>query len=376
MERMLARLAETSRSELARERAGTAVQLALALAGAVVSVIGTVIVSRRVVAGELVVGDVALFTTAVAGIHTAFGGLVSQIGDAGAALELFRAYLEIADAPAQKLLGAPVAPLRRGIALRDVWFRYAPDAPWVLRGVDLDIPVGTTLGLVGVNGAGKSTLVKLLARFYDPERGSITWDGIDLRALDPAALRARLTATFQDFMTYDMSAADNIRIAAPAATDEEIRMAAARADIDGTLASLPSGYATLLSSVVVAEPSLGQVAALSGGQWQRIAVARALVRDAASVAILDEPSSNLDPEAEARIHAVIERRFATATRILVSHRLSAMRAADTIAVLADGEIVERGSHDQLMARRGIYARMFALQARGYQDARVPMEAAS
>jgi ATP-binding cassette, subfamily B, bacterial len=369
-DRMLGRLATTCESELARERAGAVIQVGIAVIAAVISVIGTIAVAHRVLAGSLGVGDLVLFTAAVSGIHAAFGGLIGELGQVGVALELFRGYLEITDAPRPAARALDVPPLVGAIVLQDVWFRYTADGPWVLRGVDLVIPAGATIGIVGNNGAGKSTLVKLLGRFYDVERGSICWDGIDIRALDPVALRRRLAATFQDFMTYDLSAEENISVAAPSAALVDIRAAAAQVDIDDTLAGLPSGYATLLSSVVASEPSVGQVSSLSGGQWQRVAIARALLRDDASVAILDEPSSNLDAEAEALIHAAIDRRFAGKTRILISHRLSAMRGASTIVVLAGGQITERGTHDELMARRGAYARMFSTQARGYQDARV------
>ncbi|NVB82707.1 MAG: ABC transporter ATP-binding protein [Kofleriaceae bacterium] len=371
-DRMLARLGENTRNELARQRIGIGAQIALAVAGAAISVLGTVMVAARIRAGELAVADVVLFMAAITGIQAAVGSLVQNFGHLGSSLELFRYYLALVDVPPARTTGRDVPPLRDAIVLRDVWFRYADNTPWVLRGVDLEIRAGRATGLVGVNGAGKSTLLKLLGRFYDPTRGQILWDGIDLRELDPAALRRQLAATFQDFMTYQLSAAENIGIADGTALEDRARItgAAAIVGIDQTLSRLPSGYDTLLSAVVTSDGDEGQVASLSGGQWQRIAIARTLLRATASVVILDEPSAGLDAQAEHELQMLVGSHFANATRILVSHRLSAMRGADQIAVLADGVIAERGTHDDLMAARGAYAKWFALQAAAYQDARV------
>jgi ATP-binding cassette, subfamily B, bacterial len=262
-------------------------------------------------------------------------------------------------------------PLRRDVALHDVWFRYADGLPWILRGFDLVIPAGSAVGLVGLNGAGKSTLVKLLCRFYDPVRGSVRWDGTDLRELDVRGLRERLSVVFQDFMGYDLSAAENIgigdldRLADRVAVTDAARLAGCH----DTLAALPAGYDTLLSRIFLddadaADPRAG--VSLSGGQWQRLAVARSLLRDQRDLLILDEPTAGLDAEAEHEVHLRLRELRQGRTSLLISHRLSAVREADVIVVLDGGRVVEQGSHESLLSGDGRYARLFRLQASGYQ----------
>jgi ATP-binding cassette subfamily B protein len=261
-------------------------------------------------------------------------------------------------------------PLRYGIELEDVWFRYGPDEPWVLRGLSCFIPHGEAVAIVGKNGGGKSTLVKLLCRFYDPDRGSIRWDGVDLRDLDLDALRDRISVVFQDYMTYELSAAENIAVGDLGLADQPDALVAAaeQADIGATLAALPRGYQTLLTRNYFdlsdeQDPHTGVL--LSGGQWQRVALARAFLRGGRDLMILDEPSSGLDPEAERMIHTTLAATRAGRASVLISHRLNAVRDAGHILVLSDGVIREQGDHDTLMARRGLYARLFTMQAQGY-----------
>ncbi|RAS65986.1 ATP-binding cassette subfamily B protein [Lentzea atacamensis] len=366
--RMVGSLATVSGARLAAARRGTLVQSGLALLGAVVAGAGTVVVAVNVVSGRSSVGDLVLFLGAVAGVQTGLSGVVLQLGEAGRAVKLFGYYLDVVDTRDDLAAGTGV-PAEATIELRDVWFRYAEDGPWVLRGVDLTIPAGAAVGLVGVNGAGKSTLVKLLCRFYDPQRGTITWGGVDLRELDVEELRRRIGVVFQEFMAYDLTAAENIGIGQADALGDRARIVAAAevARIADTLQALPNGYDTVLSRTHADEERTGVT--LSGGQWQRVALARCLMRRDAELMILDEPTSGLDAEGEHRVHDTVRRHAEGRTRLLISHRMAALRGADLIVTLVGGRIVEQGSHDELMDADGEYARLFRLQADGYQDAR-------
>jgi ATP-binding cassette subfamily B protein len=242
----------------------------------------------------------------------------------------------------------------------------------VLRGVSLAVPHGMATALVGLNGAGKSTLVKLLCRLYDPTRGSIHWDGVDLRELSVPQLRDRIGAVFQDYVSYDLSAAENIGLGDVAALADRTRIhaAAERAGIDATLDALPDGYDTMLSREYV-DQDVATGVLLSGGQWQRVALARSLMRDGRDLLILDEPSSGLDAAAEHEIHRRLREHRAGTTSVLISHRLGAVRDADQIVVLSGGRVTECGTHEALLAAGGEYARLFHLQADGYRDTPLP-----
>ncbi|MEU8588820.1 ABC transporter ATP-binding protein [Streptomyces sp. NPDC048664] len=367
--RALDGLRETTGASLAALRRGVLVQSGLASVTAAVAGVAAVVVARQVLAGRITLGDMTLFTAAVAAVQGALSAIVMQLGRAEEALQLFGHYLALIGSPPDLEDGDRVpAPLRQGITFEDVWFRYTPGGPWALRGVDLHLPHGRAVGLVGVNGAGKSTLVKLLCRFYDPERGRILWDGADIRTMPVKELRRRIGATFQDFMTYDLTAAENIALGAPEHLGDldRVRVAATRAGIDRELKGLPRGYRTLLSRAFTDEDEESGVL-LSGGQWQRVALARSLMREDAELLILDEPSSGLDALAERQVHQALRRHRAGRTSLLISHRLAALREADLIAVLFEGRVVERGSHDELILLGGRYAELFAAQAEGYRD---------
>ncbi|MET8201104.1 ABC transporter ATP-binding protein [Micromonospora taraxaci] len=380
-DRMLDELHSLHRVEQRLDRREVRAQAVLGLLGAAVAGVGVVYTVSVARAGGLTPGDVVIFLAAVPGVQGALGSLVVQLGAIHQALLLFDHYDQVAhvesDLPVP-VTPRPVPPLTESIELRDVWFRYSPEHPWVLRGVDLHLRAGATTALVGLNGAGKSTLVKLLCRFYDPERGSIRWDGVDLREFDPAQLRERLGAVFQDFMPYDLSAAENIALGDLSARDdpERLRVAARYAGIDDALTALPRGYDTLLTRIFFDgpdrdDPQTGVV--LSGGQWQRVALARGFLRAERDLLILDEPSSGLDAEAEHDLHRRLGELRRGRTSLLISHRLNAVRDADTIVVLDDGRVVERGEHAELLAAAGRYARLFGLQARGYrEDAPAPV----
>lgn len=349
-----------------------AVQGALKVLSAAVAGAGLwwAVVTAR--AGSLSVGDVSMFVAAIVGVQAALSGLTSAIANGQARLLAFAHYVAVIRAePDLSIVDRSVPALRRGIELRDVWFRYSDEHPWILRGVDLTIPHGQAVALVGLNGAGKTTVVKLLCRMYDPTRGQILWDGEDLREVSPASLRERISAVFQEHMHYDMTAAENIGLGELAALPDRQRLvdAAMRAGVHDRLAGLPHGYDTPLTRTFILgtdndDAETGVV--LSGGQWQRLALARSLVRQGRDFMILDEPSSGLDPEAEHEVHNRIREQRQGRTSLLISHRLSAVRDADLIAVLDSGRVAELGSHETLLALDGSYARLFGLQAAGYR----------
>ncbi len=375
-ERMLTDRRTADAAKRTVDRREALIMAGLGLLAALVSGGGLLWAVSAAHSGILSAGDVVMFVAAVAGIQGALAILASEVARSHQALLMFDHYLTVTRAgPDLPVPAAPVPlpPLSRGIELRDVWFRYSEEHPWVLRGANLRLEHGRVLALVGLNGAGKSTLVKLLCRFYDPERGAVLWDGVDIRTVDPADLRRRIGAVFQDYMHYDMTAAENIALGDLTALGDRPRVEAAarRAGIHPRLAALPYGYDTLLSRRFFMEsdkddPETGVV--LSGGQLQRLALARAFLRDRRDLMILDEPSAGLDAEAEHEIHTALRRHRGERTSLLISHRLGAVRDADVIAVLENGVVVEQGPHAELVASDGRYARLFALQAAGYRSA--------
>src|SRR5262245_59136969 len=241
----------------------------------------------------------------------------------------------------------------REIRFRNITFAY-PGGPNVLDGLDLTIPAGSSLAIVGQNGAGKTTLAKLLCRLYDPQHGAIEVDEIDIRDLDLTSWRSRLAAVFQDFIRLELSLRDNV--APGGASDDAVREA-----LEG------AGAANLASLDTVLARGYQGGTDLSGGQWQRVALARALcaVKMGAGVVLLDEPTAQLDVRGEAEIFERILAATRSCTTILISHRFSTVRHVDRIAVVENGVVAELGSHDELMAQRGRYWTMFTLQAQRF-----------
>jgi ATP-binding cassette subfamily B protein len=315
--------------------------------------------ARAAIDGRLDLDRLVVYAAVAVGTsEIAFGGLNWALDGAaapvGAVLRLKSAMgragaLVSGDRPATEM---PCGEIR----FRDVSFSY-PTSPPVLEGFDLTIPAGSSLAIVGQNGAGKTTLAKLLCRLYDPQSGSVEVDGVDLREIDIDAWRTRVTAVFQDFVRFELSLRDNV---APGGAPNDVVLAALEDAGAGLLADLET---------ILARGYEGGTD-LSGGQWQRIALARALcaVRLGAGVVLLDEPTAQLDVRGEAEIFERILSATQGCTTILISHRFSTVRRADRICVLEHGRVVELGSHEELMTKRGRYHTMFELQAsRFYVD---------
>jgi len=318
-------------------------------------------------------GSVLLVLAAGANLARFFGLTVSEMNflrwtlDATRRLVWLEQYARRARAGSGEPAEAP-ARLERGIRLEGVSFRYPGTDALVLRDVDLELPAGSVVAVVGENGAGKSTLVKLLCRFYEPTGGRITVDGVDLARVPADAWRSRLAGAFQDFCRFELRAAQTVGLGDLSRLEEQpaLETAVARAGADEVVARLPRGLDTQLG------PTWEDGVDLSFGQWQRLALARGLMRDAPLLCVLDEPTAALDAEAE---HALFER-FAAAARadgaegrvtVLVSHRFSTVRMADLIVVLDGSRVAEVGGHDELMARDGLYAELYRIQARAYRS---------
>jgi ATP-binding cassette subfamily B protein len=248
-----------------------------------------------------------------------------------------------------------------GIVFDSVSFRYPGDGPDVLKGVSLHIPRGQVVALVGENGAGKSTLIKLLCGLYKPLSGRILIDGVDIQSLEPEDLRGQLGVVFQDFVHYHLTARENVGFGDVEALQDtpRIRDVAERAGIDATIAALPDGYETQLGKAFEGGHEL------SGGEWQRLAVARAYMR-AAPILILDEPTASLDARAERRVFEEVRQLLAERTAVVISHRFSTVRVADHIYVLHEGVLIEHGSHEHLIAAAGRSAELYELQASSYR----------
>src|SRR5881394_129036 len=252
-------------------------------------------------------------------------------------------------------------PIRRGFEFQDVGFRYPGSDRWAVRHLTFSFAPDERIALVGENGAGKTTLVKLVARLYDPDEGRVLLDGVDLRDYDLASLRRNIGVIFQDFVRYDFVLKENIGVSQVEALDDDVRVreAARRSLADSVATRLEKGYDQMLGR------RFDGGVELSGGEWQKVALGRAYMRDA-QVLILDEPTASLDARAEYEVFL----RFAELTQgrmaVLISHRFSTVRMADRILVLQGGELIDQGTHEELVARGGLYAELFSLQAAGYR----------
>jgi ATP-binding cassette, subfamily B, bacterial len=427
--RLLRRMQDETRAaqrlDRAVDRATLRTDALLSLLTAAMSGAALAVVVDDVAQGRAPVGALAVLIAALAGVQNGIAGIVGLLANLSQTLILFGYFTDLVGRAADRGLpelppgggaeagagaegkdeggGAPnpdcgtgrdtggdsprTSPAS-GIRFESVWFRYHDATPWVLSDLTLHLPPGTVVGLVGLNGAGKSTLAKLLCRLYEPTRGRITWDGVDLRDLPVDELRARISAVFQDFMTYELTAHDNVAVGAapPKPGDralpdhgpglgvprEAVVAAASASGAHELLSALPNGYDSMLSRTFADDAALTPSARrpgvlLSGGQWQRVALARAAMRADAELVVLDEPAANLDPQSEAALRDRLDELLVGKIGVLISHRLDGVRRAGLIVVLKDGTAAEQGTHDELLERGGEYARLFLLQARGYRE---------
>jgi ATP-binding cassette subfamily B protein len=381
----------------------------LSLLTAVMAGAALAVVVDDVAQGRAPVGALAVLIAAVAGVQNGIAGIVSLVANLSQTLILFGYFTDLVgrsphpdpdtdEGSAPGTTAGTDAGAATGIRFESVWFRYHDATPWVLRDLNLCLPPGTVIGLVGLNGAGKSTLAKLLCRLYEPTRGRITWDGVDLRDLPADGLRSRISAVFQDFMTYELTAHENIALGGtpqddppqrdPAAADPgsgfgvpraAVTAAASSAGAHEMLSALPSGYDSMLSRAFADEAASRTPSArmpgvlLSGGQWQRVALARAAMRTEAELVVLDEPAANLDPQSEAALRGYLDELLVGRIGVLISHRLDGIRRTGLIVVLKDGMVAEQGTHEQLLESEGEYARLFRLQAQGYREAATALD---
>ncbi len=359
---LAARLYEQNRG-LALRRAGW---------GSLLTGVGTLgyyaaygVITWRTLRGEFSIGDLTFLAASFRRLRTLLEGLLSGFSAlAGQALylnDLFGFFLvrpEIVSPPNPRPFPAPI---REGFRFEGVGFRYDGAERWAVRNLSFELPAGQVLALVGENGAGKTTVVKLLARLYEPDEGRILLDGHDLREYDLSELRAHVGVIFQDFVRYHLSAGENIAVGRidAAADQARIKRAAEQSLADEVIAKLPRGYEQVIGK------RFRTGVELSGGEWQKIAIARAYMRDA-DVLILDEPTAALDARSEFEVFQRFKELSHDKTAVIISHRFSTVRMADRILVLEHGAVSEAGSHEELLTARGKYAELFELQAAGYR----------
>lgn len=322
-------------------------------------------VALQTISGQITLGDLVMYFQAFLRVQGYLKGILGNLTglyENNLYLTDLYAFLDLRRTVPEPTTPCPVPrPMRQGIVLDHVGFQYPGGDRQAIRDVSLHIQPGEVVALVGANGSGKTTLVKLLCRLYDPDSGSIAIDGVDLRGFETRALRNEIAVIFQDYARYHLSAADNIWLGNCASPPDPDRIAdaARQAGADEVIRSLPQGYETMLGKRFDAGEEL------STGEWQKVALARAFMRDA-QILVMDEPTSSMDAKTELEVFENVRELVAGRTAILISHRFSTVRMADRIFVLEHGRIIEGGTHDELVSAGGTYARLFEMQAQHYR----------
>ncbi|KER10953.1 MAG: ABC transporter ATP-binding protein [[Candidatus Thermochlorobacteriaceae] bacterium GBChlB] len=340
--------------------------------GAVFSMVGNAgytlayaVMIERTLSGGISIGDLGFLAGSFANLRALLESLLSRFSSIAESALYLKDLFDFFDLKPRIVAPPnPIAvpkPMRDGFVFENVGFKYPNSERWAVRHLSFHLNVGEKLALVGENGAGKTTLVKLLARLYEPTEGRILLDGHDVRDYHPEDLRKEIGVIFQDFIRYHFTAGNNIAVGQIDARDDAARIeyAAEKSLADSVVKKLPKGYEQL-----VGKRFDGGVD-LSGGEWQKIALARAYMREA-QLLILDEPTAALDARAEHEVFQRFAELTSGKTAVLISHRFSTVRMADRILVLENGELLEIGSHAELLTKNGRYAELFKLQARGYQ----------
>ena len=323
-----------------------------------------IIIILQTINGQISVGDLTFLAGSFSRLRSLLEGILNQFSSMAQGALYLQDFFDFFDMEPLVKAGATSRPfprpLQQGFELQDVGFKYPNTDIWAVRHLTFTLHAGEKLALVGENGAGKTTLIKLLSRLYEPHEGVILLDGYPLSEYDPEELRAEIGVIFQDFVRYQMTAATNIAVGkiAEQQNRERIDDAAYRGMADQVIEKLPQGYEQMIGR------RFADGVNLSGGEWQKIAISRAYMRDA-QILVLDEPTAALDARAEYEVFQRFSELTAGKTAVLISHRFSTVRMADRILVLQNGQMLEIGTHEELLARDGKYAELFGLQAQGY-----------